>query len=186
MIDGAFKVSTMNNGADASSRGCGMNVVVDQIGRDVVVNASGALDLKGLIYRLTGLAGNGVRASDCLYFVVGGDNVLVDLYEVPGTQLPSLGTGNHLTAPSYSEGDKFGFTNCNGATILYVARGYLPGSRFHARSVWKNTTVAALGLARTMRYATMGGNFANIEVGHDPADAGLWSWGKASRVGARF
>ncbi len=140
-IDGA-EIIGRHDGADHDRGGGqgGGSVVIDitQVGSDVVISGSGALDKTGLTYDFSTFQPAEVVPSLNIV-LIGPDSGHVDGFS-GFTGPSSLGTGG-TSVPSSGSGDTFGIDD----TTLDLPFGYTSGSPIVSTSTFTNKTIAELG-----------------------------------------
>ena len=140
-IDGA-EIIGRHDGADHDRGGGqgGGSVVIDitQVGSDVVISGSGALDKTGLTYDFSTFQPAEVVPSLNIV-LIGPDSGHVDVFS-GFTGPSSLGTGG-TSVPSSGSGDMFGIDD----TTLDLPFGYTSGSPIVSTSTFTNKTIAELG-----------------------------------------
>ena len=126
----------------------GYILTLQQLGPNVVATGSGALDLTGLSYAVTGAGGSGMEPS-AAFIITGTYNEPDDLYRGSITGPTNFGSGG------------FAFANRNTATgglvgiapvpvgvapTLYVPGGYVSDSLVSDSAIYDNVTLSSLGV----------------------------------------
>ncbi len=123
----------------------GATIDIKQVGANVVMTGSGAIDLSGLTLFTSGPLGtNGIIWPDAAEIITGGTGG-VDLYT--GASGPtSIGPGTETIADSVSGADQFGVGHSTGTFFIFVPEGYVTDTALSSTSTFDNTTLAMLGL----------------------------------------
>ncbi|MDE2517523.1 MAG: hypothetical protein KGL12_15960 [Rhodospirillales bacterium] len=134
-----------------------------QVGSDVVVTASGTIDLAGFNnpgYEQYSSGANGI-IPDLGSIIVGAPGTATtDLYG-PFTGPTSFGTGG-FTQPSSGSGDRVGVRQDSpSTTFIVVPQAYVSGAALSGSSTFSNATYASLG----------------VDIG-----TYVWSWGSGPTV----
>jgi hypothetical protein len=145
---------------------------VEQVGPNVVVTGSGAIDLSGLTFNSTGhTAATGVFAAGGLLAIGPAAGADVDVY-TGFTGPSSFGSGGLTLSDAGSGGEVSIWAN---AGDLYVPAGYTSGSPLSDTMTFDDTTLAGLGLTPgtyTYSWGATDPTFT-IEIGATPLPAAL-------------
>jgi hypothetical protein len=116
-------------------------VTLEQMGSNVVINGSGAINLTGLTLFTTGTSSPAILPVLGI-LITGSGGVNVDLYR-GFTGPPSFGDGV-LVGQSSGSGDAVGIDNSG--MVLLVPGGYMSGDPLSSSSTYNNATFASLGV----------------------------------------
>lgn len=120
-------------------------VTVSQVNNDVLVSASGTLNITGLSY----IGGTGYTYGidpDTATFLVN-PGPFSSLYQGNFSRPPSLGPGTLNVLPISGSGDSFGIALYYDTPTLFVPGGtQYSGGAISGTSVYSNTTIPGLGL----------------------------------------
>jgi hypothetical protein len=122
----------------------GYIVTLEQVGSDVVATGSGAVDLTGLTFRVSGTLAPGVITANIGIIQIGGslDNPFIDQYT--GITGPtSFGSGGTFEANTNS-GDFVGIFGRTGD--IDVPHGYVSNTPLSDRMTFNNATFSSLGV----------------------------------------
>jgi hypothetical protein len=151
---------------------------ITQVGPNVIMTGSGAIDLSGLTFFGSGPLGtNGIIWPDAAEVITGGTTD-VDLYT--GASGPtSMGPGAETIADSGS-GDEFGVGDSTGTFIIFVPAGYVTDTPLSSTSTFDNTTLAKLGLTPgTYTFSWDGALTVNVSSVPEPSTWAMMALGFA-------
>jgi hypothetical protein len=140
-----------------------------EVGSDVVMTASGTIDLSGLtlVEAGAGPLSNGGLGPNTATYIMGTTGTTFDLYSGFTTNPTSLGTGSGLSASS-SIGDVFGvITPGTPPYQLAVPLGYTSGTNISCLQTFTGATFSSLGLTQgTYTYTWGSGKSFNVIIGN--------------------
>ncbi len=134
----------------------GLAITVSQVGSDVVMSFSGAVNLAnvGLGNTSTGNHADVIPGINAL-FIGGVASTTADRYTLDTSALFGAFSGNTLVFPTSSSGDFFGFYG--GGALLYVPTGYITNTQISGSSTYAGENLAQVGLnvgSYTLTYDT--------------------------------
>lgn len=140
-----------------------------EVGSDVVMTASGTIDLTGLTLATAGsgpFGGGGLLPNTATY-IMGTTGTTFDLYSGFTTNPTSFGTGSGLSASS-SIGDIFGVIYQGTPPYqLAVPSGYTSGNNISSLQTFTSATLSSLGLTQgTYTYTWGSGKSFNVIIGN--------------------
>jgi hypothetical protein len=146
----------------------GFSVTINEVGPDVVMSASGSLDLSGLIVVGTGVGpygGGGIGVSTAT-FLMGTTGLTFDQYSGFTSTPSSFGTGGGGNSTTTS-GDVFGVVFQGAPPYeLVVPNGYTSGTAISSTQTFASASFSSLGLTPgTYTYTWGTGSSINVVVG---------------------
>ncbi len=147
------------------------NAVIDftEVGGNVVVTASGEIDLTGLSYQYSTYAPTEIVPSEATV-LIGTASGAVDVYTGISGPTP-FGTGG-TTAASSGSGGTFGIND----TVLDLPGGYVSGTSLSSSSTFDGATFASLGLTPGTYVYTWGDpNTLTINVASGVPEPSTWA-----------
>jgi len=158
----------------ATSASAPMTVTISESGSNVVMSASGTVDLSGLtlVSSSVGPFGNGGLGINNATFVCGASGSSGSSYS-GFTSVPSnFGSGSGLPHSSGS-GQAFGvIMDMAPPYLLIVPTGYTSGANISSTQTFNNTSLSTLGLTNgTYTYTWLGGSI-DVVVGGTPGPTG--------------
>lgn len=140
--------ATITCGLCVPSAQAGYVVTLEQVGPNVVATGSGALDLTGLSYAVTGAGGSGMEPS-AAFIITGTYNEPDDLYRGSISGPTSFGSGFFDFADrSTATGGIVGIAPVpvGVAPTLYVPGGYVSNSLVSDSATYDSSTFSSLGV----------------------------------------
>jgi hypothetical protein len=125
-----------------------MTVVIEEQGADVVMSASGTINLNGLGSVTNGTCNSGINAFTGLA-VAGGSNVPCDFYAIPSpTPSPRAGFGGAVDGVSTATSGTgiAGTAGTANAPTVTLPSGYISGGSISASATFAGTDLATLEL----------------------------------------
>jgi len=119
----------------------GFTVTLEQVGSNVVATGSGAINLTGLTFSLSGTLANNVIIPNLGIIQMGGNLFLDQYFQITGPA--SFGSGDFSLANTAS-GDFVGIFDSNGD--IDVPQGYVSGAALPNSMTFNNATFASLGV----------------------------------------
>jgi hypothetical protein len=145
-----------------------MTVTIYESGSDVVMSASGTVDLTGLTLVETnfGPIGGGGLGINTATFICGNNGTYVTTYS-GFTSVPSnLGSGSYSPPADSASGNYFGvIMNGQPPYFLVVPTGYTSGTNISSTLTFNNTTLSTLGLTNGTYTYTWSGGSIDVVVG---------------------
>jgi hypothetical protein len=139
------------------------SVTISEVGSDVVMTATGALNINGLtlVQSNTGPYGGGGLGVSTATYLMGTINVNFDLYSGFTTNPTSFGSGGGGGGASSTSGDVFGVITPGAPPYeLVVPVGYISGTQITSTQTFANQTLSSLGFTNgTYSYTWPGGSF---------------------------
>jgi hypothetical protein len=139
------------------------SVTISEVGSDVVMTATGALNINGLtlVQSNTGPYGGGGLGVSTATYLMGTINVNFDLYSGFTTNPTSFGSGGGGGGASSTSGDVFGVITPGAPPYeLVVPVGYTSGTQITSTQTFANQTLSSLGFTNgTYSYTWPGGSF---------------------------
>jgi len=124
------------------------SVTISQVGPNVVMTASGALNINGLtlVQSNTGPYGGGGIGVNSATFLMGTINVNFDLYSGFTTNPTSFGSGGGGAGAASTNGDVFGVITQGAPPYeLVVPAGYTSGTQITSTQTFANQTLSSMG-----------------------------------------
>ena len=124
------------------------SVTISEVGSDVVMTATGALNINGLtlVQSNTGPYGGGGLGVSTATYLMGTINVNFDLYSGFTTNPTSFGSGGGGGAATSTSGDVFGVITFGAPPYeLVVPVGYTSGTQITSTQTFANQTLSSLG-----------------------------------------
>jgi VPDSG-CTERM motif len=120
-------------------------VTLEQVGSNVVANGSGAFNLTGLIFDLSGISSDPFIWPSVSIFLTGPSQPVDSYFGLSGPR--SFGAGGR-SVPSSSSGDAVGGLGFSQGLPrgLLVPHGYVSGNALSSSATWNNATFASLGM----------------------------------------
>jgi hypothetical protein len=118
------------------------NVIVSQVGPDVVWQGSGSFNLSSLTLGDTNILAGAYDASTGAWGI--GPNATVDGYSGITTYPITFGTGGNGTTSN--TGSTFGILLGGSEPLLYVPSGYISNTTINGSSIYDNQTISGMGL----------------------------------------
>jgi len=140
-----------------------LNISVLEISGNVVVTASGSVNLTGLNYLDNSGGGASLVAPTngvILYTITG-----TSRYSGATTTIPSLGPGTP-TGPTSFSGDSFGFEGITG--IIYVPQSYVSNTQINGSMTFNSSTLTSLGFSAGTYTMSWGSDSLTVQVGEPP------------------
>jgi hypothetical protein len=166
-----------------------MNILIAQVGNDVVATATGSFNTATLTPGLQVGFPAGV-AEDFLRVGVNNNLDRAWRYRVIWDNLTPFGTSDIQIAPTFSTGDRIGFDLGlrSGLPRIFAPENYVSGSIISGTSVWVNTSLNDLGLIQGnysygYRRLATGSALGHVNLSvviPEPTSLGLWVVGLAS------
>jgi hypothetical protein len=166
--------SAPNPTPTATSASAPMTVTIYESGSNVVMSASGTVDLSGLtlVSSSVGPFGNGGLGISNATFVCGASGSSGSSYS-GFTSVPSnFGSGSGLPHSS-GAGQSFGIIiDQNPPYLLVVPTGYTSGGNISSTQTFNNTSLSTLGLTNGTYTYTWSGGSIDVVVGGTPGPTG--------------
>jgi hypothetical protein len=118
------------------------NVLISQVGPDVVWNGSGSFNLAALTSAGPSTVGGGYNSAGGAWAI--GPVVTVDTYSGTISNPGAFGT-SQITVTS-NTGSTFGILPGGGGRLLYVPSGYISNTTISGTSTYANQTISSAGL----------------------------------------
>ena len=145
-----------------------MTVTITEVGSNVVMTASGTVDLTGLtlVESNFGPIGGGGLGINTATFICGNNGTYVTTYS-GFTSVPSnFGFGSYTPPASSASGNYFGvIMNGQPPYFLLVPTGYTSGTNISSTLTFNNTTLSTLGLTVGTYTYTWSGGSIDVVVG---------------------
>lgn len=146
-----------------------INIVALESGGNVVITASGSIDLTGLTAAGSIQSTGRVEPVDGLISVGPLSSAGITIYR-GGAGIAPFGDGM-FSAPSSGTGDTFGISSGN----LVVPFGYLSGNTLDGSSTYNSATFASLGMdVGSYLYTFSNDQTLSLQVGPVPLPAAAW------------
>ena len=165
-----------------------MTVTITEVGSNVVMTASGTVDLTGLtlVESNFGPIGGGGLGINTATFICGNDGSYASTYS-GFTSVPSnFGSGSYTPPASSASGNYFGvIMNGQPPYFLLVPTGYTSGTNITSTQTFNNTSLSTLGLTEGTYTYTWSGGSIDVVIGiglggstptPTPTGAGSGSW----------
>jgi hypothetical protein len=164
----ATPVSATPTPTPTHSAPSGFTVTINEVGPNVVMSASGSLDLTGLILVATGSGplGGGIGVSTAT-FLMGTTGSTFDLYSGFTSTPSNFGAGGAGGNSTSSSGDVFGVIFQGAPPYeLAVPNGYTSGTAISSTQTFASASFTSLGLTQgTYTYTWGAGNSIDVVVG---------------------
>jgi hypothetical protein len=144
-----------------------MTVTITEVGSNVVMSASGTVDLTGLtlVESNFGPIGGGGLGINNATFICGNNGLYASTYSGFTTTPSNFGSGSGAP-PSSASGDYFGVViNQQPPYLLLVPTGYTSGTNISSTQTFNNTTLSTLGLSVGTYTYTWSGGSIDVVVG---------------------
>lgn len=156
IVSVALALTAMVNVAQARTAFTVMDLVMEEVGSDVIVTYSGGVDLSGLTPSNDPGIATILSTSGTFAAVAGG----TDFYSgtITGLAFGAAGPSINGTAT----GSSFGFFKSDG--VLAVPSGYVTGGSISGSATFANTTLAGFGAQIGMFSYLVGGSTINLDI----------------------
>ena len=151
----------------ATTASAPMTVTITEVGSNVVMTASGNVDLTGLtlVNPSFGPIGGGGLGINNATFICGNNGSYASTYSGFTTTPSNFGSGSGLP-PSSASGDYFGvIMDGQPPYLLTVPTGYTSGTNITSTQTFNNTSLSTLGLTNGTYTYTWSGGSIDVVVG---------------------
>jgi len=159
--------STTDTPTPTPSSSAPMTVTITEVGSNVVMSASGTVDLTGLtlVESNFGPIGGGGLGINTATFICGNNGSYASTYS-GFTSVPSTFGSGSGAPPSSASGDYFGvIINNQPPYLLLVPTGYTSGTNITSTQTFNNTTLSTLGLTEGTYTYTWSGGSIDVVIG---------------------
>ncbi len=166
--------SAPNPTPTATSASAPMTVTIYESGSNVVMSASGTVDLSGLTLVTSGGGpnGGGGLGIGTATFICGSNGTYFDTYSGFTSTPTNFGSGSGLGSSS-SSGQVFGIiVDGTPPYLLVVPTGYTSGVNISSTQTFNNTSLSTLGLTNGTYTYTWSGGSIDVVVGGTPGPTG--------------
>jgi hypothetical protein len=145
-----------------------MTVTITEVGSNVVMTASGTIDLTGLtlVDSNFGPIGGGGLGINTATFICGNSGTYSTTYSGFTSTPSNFGSGSYTPPPSSASGNYFGvIMNGQPPFLLLVPTGYTSGTNITSTQTFNNTSLSTLGLTNGTYTYTWSGGSIDVVVG---------------------